>query len=78
MKIPNISKTEMKMEIDFKEMIKFLEAELKHCIELQNSFSLFPVHVPSAQAVAKADAFLKLEKLLEMRGPFTIYEEKHK
>lgn len=78
MKIPNISETEMKMEIDFKEMIKFLEAEFKDCKELQNSFSLFPVHVPSAQAVAKAEAFLKLEKLLEIRGPFTIYDEKHK
>ena len=66
------------MEIDFKEMIKFLEAEFKDCKELQNSFSLFPVHVPSAQAVAKAEAFLKLEKLLEIRGPFTIYDEKHK
>ena len=57
---------------------KFLEEELKHCIELQNSFSLFPVHVPSAQAVAKADAFLKLEKLLEIEGPFSRYKKETK
>ena len=65
MKIPNISKTEMKMEIDFKEMIKFLEKELEISVVIQEDPTSF-------------QGFLRLEKFLEMRGPFTIYEEKQK
>jgi len=52
----------MKIEIDFKEMIKFLEAERYRVAEDTTSFQ----------------AFLRLEKFLEIRGPFTFREEKQK
>tara|TARA_R100000458_G_scaffold32533_1_gene29900 strand:+ start:1394 stop:1627 length:234 start_codon:yes stop_codon:yes gene_type:complete len=68
MNIPPIIDAEgFNFQIDFKDMIKFLEQELKY----------LSYHYQDADA-AWLDSYLRLEKFLEMRGPFHVHEGKIK
>jgi hypothetical protein len=56
-------------------LLEVLDEELEHCKQLETAWCIFGVGVPSAIANSKSKAFLKLERRMKMKGPFTKYEE---
>jgi len=56
-------------------LYEVLNEELQHCKKLSTGWCIFGIGVPSAIASSKRKSFLKLERRLQIQGPFTKYEQ---